>query len=870
MAKVTPSRQQYLDFKSQFPDAIVMFRLGDFYEMFDADAEIASRELDLVLTGRPVSKGERVPMCGVPHHAVDTYIARLVEKGYHVAVVEQVGSEPVNGLTPREVSRVITPGTVMEPGMLAETRHNFLLALAPEADRSGGWSSVGLAYVDISTGTFAATELAGDDASVGVVEELARLEPREVLLPASWVERGVTLPPAIHKTAVPDYHYEHSFARQALLDHFEVSTLDGFGLQDKPLAVRAAGAILAYLQETQRGALKQLTSLRSYAITNFMTLDAATRRNLELTETIRDGHKQGSLLAVLDRTVTPMGARLLRTWIGQPLLERSKLDKRLDAVEALFNSGTMRAEVREQLRGVSDLERLTNRVLAGRAGPRDVLALAQSLNAVPRLREAIQGCEALDSLLEALDPCADLCDLVGRALTEDPPAVANTTGIIRPGYSDELDRVVNGSREAREWVANLEPKERERTGIKSLKVGYNKVFGYYLEVSRANAEKVPDDYIRKQTLVNAERYITPELKEYEALILNAEERQLEIEQRLFAELCDQVAARGTALLRTARALAHLDTFASLAEVAAREGYVRPVLTDDDVLDIRDGRHPVVEQMLRGERFVPNDTHFDAQERLHIITGPNMAGKSTIIRQVALIVLMAQIGSFVPASAATIGLADRIFTRIGAQDEIHAGQSTFMVEMVELALILSHATRRSLLILDEIGRGTSTYDGMAIARAVVEYVHNNPRLGSRTLFATHYHELTELANILPGVRNYNVAVAEEGDGIVFLHRLMPGGADRSYGIHVAQLAGIPKAVIHRAQEILAELEAAGSDFRLKPREEPEGTVQLTFFQTDPDPVVKALRELKVDEMSPLDAITKLYELKRLVQNEDKKT
>ncbi len=565
-----------------------------------------------------------------------------------------------------------------------------------------------------------------------------------------------------------------------------------------------------------------------------------------------------------------MGARLLRTWIGQPLLERSKLDKRLDAVEALFNSGTMRAEVREQLRGVSDLERLTNRVLAGRAGPRDVLALAQSLNAVPRLREAIQGCEALDSLLEALDPCADLCDLVGRALTEDPPAVANTTGIIRPGYSDELDRVVNGSREAREWVANLEPKERERTGIKSLKVGYNKVFGYYLEVSRANAEKVPDDYIRKQTLVNAERYITPDLKEYESLILNADERLLEIEQRLFRELCDQVLARSETLLRTARALAHLDVFASLAEVAARENYTRPQLSDDDVLDIRDGRHPVVERMLRGERFVPNDTHFDNKERLHIITGPNMAGKSTIIRQVALVVLMAQLGSFVPAREATIGLADRIFTRIGAQDEIHAGQSTFMVEMVELALILTHATSRSLIILDEIGRGTSTYDGMAIARAVVEHIHNNPRLRARTLFATHYHELTELANILPGVRNYNVAVAEEGDGIVFLHRLMPGGADRSYGIHVAQLAGIPKAVIHRAQEILAELEAAGSDFRLKPREEPEGTVQLTFFQTDPDPVVKALRELKVDEMSPLDAITKLYELKRLVQNEDKKT
>lgn len=867
MPKVTPSRQQYLDFKSQFPDAIVMFRLGDFYEMFDDDAEVASRELDLVLTGRGAPKGERVPMCGVPHHAVDGYIARLVEKGYHVAVVEQVGTEPVGGLTPREVSRVITPGTVMEPGMLAETRHSYLLALAPEADRDGGWAAVGLAYVDISTGEFAATQMDGEGASLGVVEELARLEPREVLLPASWIERGVTLPSGTHKTAVPDYHYEHGFARQTLLDHFQVSTLDGFGLQDKPLGVRAAGAVVAYLQETQRGALDQLISLRSYSISNFMTLDAATRRNLELTETIRDGQKRGSLLAVLDRTVTPMGGRLLRTWIGQPLLERAKLEKRLDAVEALYESGTTRAEVRAQLRGVSDLERLTNRLLAGRAGPRDLLALAQSLYAVPALREVIERGDSLHSIYDALDPCGDVCDLVTRALAEEPPAVANSTGIIRAGYSDELDRIVVGSRDAREWVAGLEPTERERTGIKSLKVGYNKVFGYYIEVSRANAEKVPDDYIRKQTLVNAERYITPDLKEYEALILNAEERQLEIEQRLFAELCDQVAARSTVLLRTARALAHLDVFASLAEVAAREGYVRPVLADDDVLDIHEGRHPVVEQMLHGERFVPNDTHFDADERLHLITGPNMAGKSTIIRQVALIVLMAQIGSFVPATSASVGLADRIFTRIGAQDEIHAGQSTFMVEMVELALILSHATRRSLLILDEIGRGTSTYDGMAIARAVVEYVHNNPDLGARTLFATHYHELIELANILPGVRNYNVAVAEEGDGIVFLHRLMPGGADRSYGIHVAQLAGIPKAVIHRAQEILAELEAAGSDFRVKPRAQAEGTVQLSFFQTDPDPVIKALRDLKVDEMSPLDAITRLYELKRLAQEQE---
>ncbi len=867
MTKVTPSRRQYLDFKAQFPDAIVMFRLGDFYEMFDEDAEIASRELDLVLTGRPVRKGERVPMCGVPHHAVEGYIAKLVERGYHVAVIEQVGNAPVNGLTPRDVARVVTPGTVMEPGMLPDTQHNYLLALAPEADKRGdSWAAVGLAYVDISTGEFAATQIDGEDATLAVVEELARLEPREVLLPTTWVDRGITLPPGAHVTPLPDFRFEQGFARQTLIDHFAVSTLAGFGLQDKPLAIRAAGAALAYVQETQRRALHQLTEVRSYSTAGFMALDTATRRNLELTATIREGGKRGSLLGVLDRTITPMGGRLLRTWIGQPLLDRKRLEGRLDAVEALYLSGTARAAVREGLRPVSDLERLTNRLLVGRAGPRALLALADGLDAVPELMGLIAPAPELEAIHNALDPCDDVIDLIRRALTEDPPAVLNTIGAFRAGYSPELDDVILRSRDAKDWVANLEDAERERTGIK-VKVGYNKVHGYYLEVSKANADKVPEDYVRKQTLVNAERYITPELKEYEALILSADERQLEIEQRLFGELCAQVQTRAGALLRTAAALAHLDAFAALAEVAAREDYVRPALVDEDVLDICEGRHPVVEQMLRDRRFVANDTHFDADERLHIITGPNMAGKSTIIRQVALIALMAQIGSFVPAREATVGLVDRIFTRIGAQDEIHAGQSTFMVEMVELALILSHATRRSLLILDEIGRGTSTYDGMAIARAVVEHIHNHPRLGARTLFATHYHELTSLAQILPGVANYNVAIAEDGDSIVFLHRLMPGGTDRSYGIHVAQLAGIPKAVVNRANEILKELEEAGGDFVIQPRERQDGPAQLSFFQQDADPVIRYIQELRIDELTPLDAITKLYELKRLAGDEE---
>lgn len=873
MAQVTPSRKQYLEFKAQFPDAIVMFRLGDFYEMFDDDAETAARELDLVLTSRPVKKGERVPMCGVPHHAVEGYIAKLVDKGYHVAVIEQVGSEPIGGLTPREVSRVVTPGTIMDPGMLPDTRHNYLLALAPEAGpksergEAHTWAAVGLAYVDISTGEFEVTELSGDEATLGVVEELARLEPREVLLPKRWVDVGVTLPESIHVTALPDYRYEQAFARQELLDHFAVATLDGFGLQDKPLAMRAAGAMLAYLDETQRGALSQLSNLRTYSTNQFMTLDTATRRNLELTATIRDGRKRGSLLDVLDRTVTPMGARLLRTWIGQPLLDRGRLEGRLDAVEALYGSATARAEVRAGLQQVSDLERLTNRLMVDKAGARALLALVDGLAAVPGVMDVLEPSEALALIYEMLDPCPDVQELVLNALSDEPPATMNTTGAIRHGYSAELDEVIEASRNAKDWVANLEESERARTGIKSLKVGFNKVHGYYIEASRANSDKVPEDYIRKQTLVNAERYITPELKEYEALILNAEERLLEIEQRIFGELCAKLKRYSAALLDTARALALLDALASLAEVAARDNYVRPELTEDDVLFIEDGRHPVVERLLVGERFVPNDTAFDEHERLHIITGPNMAGKSTIIRQVALITLMAQIGSFVPARRATIGLVDRIFTRIGAQDEIHAGQSTFMVEMVELALILTHATRRSLLVLDEIGRGTSTYDGMAIARAVVEFIHNNPRLGARTLFATHYHELTELANILPGVSNYNVAVADEGDSIVFLHRLLPGGTNRSYGIHVAQLAGIPKAVVNRANEILEELEEAGGDFVIQPRAQSDQPAQLSFFQTDPDPVVKYVQNLNVDELSPLDALTKLYELKRLVGADD---
>ena len=879
---MSPMRQQYLTIKAQHPDKIVLFRLGDFYEAFDTDAEIVARELDIVLTGRG-GKGtdSRVPMAGVPHHAVDNYVGRLVEKGYHVVIAEQM-EPPGKKLVRREVTRVITPGTVVEPGLLDQVRNNYLLAIVPEPDREGRtWSRAGLAYADITTGEFAATELGGakqqGEAAVAVLEELARLSPREVLLPEAWADRGVTLPAGAYLTPIAEQRFAFGPARQAILDHFGAGTLEGFGLAQKPLAVRAAGAILLYLRETQRNGLPQLTTLRAYSTGSFMALDASTRRNLELTETIRGGRMRGSLLGVLDRTVTPMGGRLLRTWLNQPLLDLNRLNARLDAVACLHEDGMRRATVMAALRAVSDLERLANRVLSGNAGPRDLLALAAGLARVPALRTAVAGLPPLAGVHDRLDACQEVIDVVGAAIADDPPAVLNERiGVIRAGFSAELDDVQHNTRDAREWIAGLEAVERERSGIKSLKVGFNKVFGYYIEVSHANADRVPSDYIRKQTLTNAERYITPALKEYEALVLNAEERMLEIEGRLFREVCAQIAGHAERLLRTARAIAHLDVFAALAEVAAREGYCRPALTDADVLHIREGRHPVVEKLLEGERYVPNDTHFDADQRIHLITGPNMSGKSTAIRQVALIVLMAQVGSFVPAAEAVIGLVDRIFTRMGAQDEIHAGQSTFMVEMTETAALLQAATSRSLLILDEIGRGTSTYDGLAIARAVIEYIHNHPRLNCKTLFATHYHELTELERILPRVRNYNVAVLEEGERVVFLHRVVPGGTDRSYGIHVAQLAGMPKAVVRRAREILKELEAQGSDFSLRDVQaahddpasrRPKGVPpeQLSMFESAPHPAIEAIKAMRIEEMSPLEAMTWLYELQRMVQS-----
>jgi len=854
---VTPIRQQYLEIKRQFPNAILFFRLGDFYETFDQDAETAARELDIVLTSRPIGKGLRAPLAGIPYHAVENYLARLIEKGYHVAICEQVGDQPTKGIFPRRVVRVVTPGTIVEPGLLPGDANNYLASIVIDDGRAG------IAYVDITTGEFAVTELnmipdptAGASGQVWVPlrAELTRLHPAEIIHPDNLI-----IPNGIpsHLTAWPAWRFEPGKSQETLLAHFEASTLDGFGLKNLPLAIRAAGGIIQYLKETEGAALPLLTSLRVYSLGEFMTLDAATRRNLELTETLH-GEIKGSLLGVLDLTIAPMGKRLMGQWVSQPLLDVNRIRSRQDGVEFFFTRSMLRAELRSALKPLADLERLVNRILSGHAQPRDLVALRETLVRLPAILELFTTINISSTLpLNSLIPCIDELALIQSAIDDDPPATLQNTGVIRSGYSAELDGVIEASRHAREWINNLETVERQRTGIKTLKVGYNKVFGYYIEISQGQAANAPSDYIRKQTLVNAERYITPEMKEYETLVLNAEERIREIEQRLFREVCSTLAKSASRMLDTARALAELDVYSALAESAALNGYVRPEVQDDGLLEIHEGRHPVVETSLHGERYVPNDVIFEKGEIVRIITGPNMSGKSTYLRQAALIVLMAQMGSFVPAASVRVGLVDRIFTRIGAQDEIHAGQSTFMVEMIEAANILHHASPRSLLILDEIGRGTSTYDGVSIAWAVVEYIHNHPSLRAKTLFATHYHELTQLADLLPGVRNYNVAVTEADGTVVFLHKIIPGGADRSYGIHVAQLAGLPRPVIQRATDIMAELEkSSGQAIHINPH----SAQQVALFP-ETNPLLDELNGLDVNSLSPIEALNKLFEWQR---------
>lgn len=958
---LSPGRAQYLHIKRQYPDTILFYQMGDFYETFDEDAEIVARELEIALTSRSAGDSERIPLAGIPLHTLDIHLSKLVKRGYRVAICQQVSTPPSKattrnkevvakngsgaaytsepalskGLVEREVLRVVTPGTVIDPAMLAAKRNNFLAAVVT------GREAVGIAYVDITTGEFAVTQFSTSEPELSLQQEIARVGPAEVLIEANYSYRGnrkrrwlaaVMSEKAVTKIgsngnghanleetlATSDRHhgnneqsngqaprsgeallddddddfaplakplkglaghitpydaryFSEDDARHRLLTHFDVASLEGFGCAHLPLALRAAGAVLAYLQETQKGVLHQLVSLETYFVNAYMTLDPHTRRNLELFESGRSGTIKGSLLWVLDKTRSPMGGRLMRRWIGQPLLDLALLQHRQEIIGELLTDPLVQARLASGLKKTSDVERLINRVRQRIATPRDLVALASGLRAAAEIRESIALATSaqmphLGELAQRLSNNDDIIAQIEAAIVEEPPLSTTEGGVIRPGYSAELDQVKEAANGGQQWIAEMEQRERRRSGINNLKVSYTKVFGYFIEISNSNLNRVPDDYIRRQTLTNGERFVTPELKEHEALILNAQERIGKLEGELFAQLRANLAQDASEhILATAHALAEIDVYLSLAEVAAKHNYCRPTLNESDTILIRAGRHPVIEQAQTETPFIPNDVDLaNSQAQLLIITGPNMAGKSTYLRQVALIVLMAQIGSYVPAEAATIGLVDRIFTRIGAQDDLATGQSTFMVEMVETANILHHATPRSLVILDEIGRGTSTYDGLAIARAVVEYLHNNKRCGARTLFATHYHELVEIAKTLPRIQCMNVAVTEEEGHVVFLHKIVPGGADKSYGVHVAQIAGIPKPVIHRAEEILTELERKGDERtrRKAMREIQEPTViQMTMFSNEAHPLLKDLQQLSIDELTPIEAISKLYELQK---------
>ena len=857
----TPLRRQYLEIKRRFPDVILLFRLGDFYETFEDDARAASAALGITLTSREMGKGKRYPMAGIPHHALDNYLGRLIAAGHKVAICEQT-SEPGDGLVERDVVRVVTPGTLVEENLLDGKSNNFLAAALVE-----GYSA-GLAHLDVSTGEFAAAQLPAD----GLDLEIGRLAPAELLVRAGEQVPGA---PPVSQTESPDRDFDFDDAEDRLKRRFGVATLEAFGCADKPLAVAAAGAVLAYLERTQPLAVESVASLSTYSTDRYMALDPQTRRNLEIAQAGRWGGEGQSLLSAIDETRTPMGGRMLRRWMGQPLLDREPLDARLDAVAWFHDRPLARERTAELLKSMPDLERLAGRVAAGRAAPRDLAALRRGLEAIPDLAALLAPSEGeegggIDDLRARLDPCADVAETIAEAVVDDPPTALSDGGVLRSGVDEELDRLRSVSTGARTHLAALESKERERTGVKSLKIGYNRVFGYYIEMSRANQAQVPDDYVRRQTLAGAERYVTPELKEYESTILDAQDRIQGVEAALFKRLCERIAARCDAILATAAALGETDVYAGFAAAAARHGYVRPTLTGGDELEIVNGRHPVVERVLPQGGFVPNDTKMSrGGARVVVLTGPNMSGKSTYLRQVALIVLLAQIGCFVPADAARIGIVDRIFTRVGLQDDLAAGQSTFMVEMVETAQILRNATERSLIILDEIGRGTSTYDGLSIARAVAEYIHNHPALGAKTLFATHYHELTDLAGTLPGIKNFHVAVAEKDGEVAFLHKIVLGAADKSYGVHVATLAGMPQAVVSRARDVLQGLERGGNGQRPRRRRGAPANPGQPALLPPTSEVSERLLDIDVASLTPLEAITKLFELQDTARRESEK-
>jgi DNA mismatch repair protein MutS len=870
MAEQTPMMRQYLEIKAGYPDAILFFRMGDFYEMFLDDALLASRILDITLTSRNKGSGDEIPFCGVPYHSVTPYIARLIETGHKVAICEQVEDpKQAKGIVRREVVRVITPGLLIEAESLSPDENNYLLALC-----RGAGEQWGVAWLDLSTGEFRVTEVSGGAA---VAAEAAGVNPREVLL-SDGLEKEA-LPAEVRDflaermtSRCPGWVFERDYATSLLCGQFGAASAEALGLEQMPAGLMAAGAALYYLRENRKSAIPHIRDIRVYQRSEHLTLDPATRRNLEITASMADGRKGGSLLGCLDRTCTAMGARRLKQWLSYPLVGLDPIRQRLDAVEELLESGTVRDALITQLRGVADLERLNGRIGMASAGGRDLRALLDSLRQLPPLLEQLAALQSrlLMALASDIDPLADIRALLENGIVESPPFSLREGGIIAPGYNAGLDELRAISSEGKGFIARLEAQEKARTGISTLKIRYNRVFGYSIEITKSNLANVPSDYVRRQTLANAERFVTSELKDYEEKVLGAEDRICELEYTLFQEIREQVAARSERICRTADGLAALDVLISLAVVAAERNYCKPAVDDSDVIDIRDGRHPVIESMKLGESFVPNDTRLDGSEnQILMITGPNMAGKSTYMRQVALIVLMAQAGSFVPAGEARIGIADRIFTRVGAGDNLARGQSTFMLEMMEAAGILKGATPRSLIVMDEIGRGTSTFDGVSIAWAVAEYIHDTPACRSRTLFATHYHELTELAVTRERIKNYTVAVREWNDQVIFLRTIIPGGASHSYGIQVARLAGMPSDVIERAREILQNLESGefeeGAPRLAKSRRTPPRapSAQFSLFETSEDQLRQRLKKLNIATLTPLEALNLLDELKRMV-------
>ena len=886
LSQLSPMMQHYMETKKEYPDCVLFYRLGDFYEMFFDDALTVSKELEITLTGKDCGLSERAPMCGVPFHALDSYLYRLVQKGYKVAIAEQMEDpRQAKGLVKREVIRVVTPGTITSSQVLDETKNNYLMGIVYMD------GIYGISTADISTGDFMVTEV---DSDRELFDEINKFSPSEIICNNAFYMSGVDMDGLKNRYQVVISSLDSRFfgeesCRRILMEHFKVGALVGLGLEDYATGIIAAGAVMQYIYETQKSTLEHITTITPYSTGQYMVIDTSTRRNLELVETMREKQKRGTLLWVLDKTKTAMGARLLRACVEQPLIHRDEIIKRQNAVEELNMNYISREEICEYLNPIYDLERLIGRISYKTANPRDLIAFRSSLEMLPYIKRILGefNSELLAELGRELDPLQDIFQLIGDAIVEDPPITVREGGIIKDGYNQEADRLRHAKTEGKNWLAELEAKEKEKTGIKTLKVKFNKVFGYYFEVTNSFKDQVPDYYIRKQTLTNAERFTTDELKQLEDIIMGAEEKLVSLEYDLFCEVRDKIGAEVIRIQKTAKSIAGIDVFCSLSVVATRRNYVKPSINDKGVIQIKNGRHPVVEQMMRDDMFVANDTFLDnGKNRLSVITGPNMAGKSTYMRQVALIVLMAQLGSFVPAQEADIGICDRIFTRVGASDDLASGQSTFMVEMTEVANILRNATRNSLLVLDEIGRGTSTFDGLSIAWAVIEHISNSKLLGAKTLFATHYHELTELEGTIAGVKNYCIAVKEQGDDIVFLRKIVRGGADKSYGIQVAKLAGVPDSVIARAKEIAEELSDADITARAKeiaeissnitqhkavPKPDEVDLQQLSFFDTvKDDDIIRELDSLELSTMTPLDAMNTLYRLQTKLKNRWKET